>query len=100
MQSVHQRTVFLRAGHGVERIGGEVDHRRAENAEVANEVPAAAELGERKGLSVFESRQIELPQWRTADVGVERVQRIAHGCDIEDVVRAAVDRDVRYIQRL
>src|SRR5262245_48556249 len=33
VQSVHQRAVFQRTGYGVQRIGGEVDHRRAQNSQ-------------------------------------------------------------------
>ncbi len=52
------------------------------------------------GVAFSKAARLRCPQCGTAHVGVERVERVAHGGDVHDVVSGPVDHHARHVERL
>ena len=63
-------------------------------------LPAKGEIRERHGNRADAASEINRPQRRTADVGVEGVKRVAHRRDVHDVVSSLHHDDVGDVERL
>ena len=84
--------VLARAGHQEDRAGRAIDHRRAENADVADhvQVGVVGDVGDRDRRDPGHLvREVAHPQRRSGAIGVEGVDAIVHCRDIEDIARAA-----------
>ena len=102
MQSIRHRAVLQRAGDQIHDVGGRIDHRRAQDAEVADDVLDCREheVGDRHRGRFEEAGNIDLPELH-ARIGVERVEGIAHRRDVHDVVYPlGSDGHVGHVQRL
>ncbi len=105
METLHEarhteRAAFAGAGEDVERAAREIDDRRGRDAdfgmnERAEDV-ASVECADAAWL-----QEADVPETFAAGVGIEGVDAVVFGRDVEDVVRAfAGDRDARYVERL
>ena len=82
---------------------GAVDHRRALDADVADDVEVGAATMSAIGTAVTDGGLVKSrhpERRRRRAVGVERVDLVVHRRDVEHVARRAVDRDARHVERL
>ena len=103
MQSINDRPALVGGRHEIHQVRGRIDHGGAEDPEIADDIAISGEREHRHRHRhrPDAGRQIDRPQRRSAGVRIERVNRVAHGCDIHHVVRAAVrDGDPRNVQGL
>ena len=100
MQCLGGDAIRDRCGDDVEIVADRIDHGSARDADFGDDVVAPRTdvriAVDRPGAG---RRQVALPVHRTR-VGVERVDAVVLGRDVDDIVRAAGDRDLIHIQRL
>ncbi len=91
------RTIrWLGTGNEIHDVGRGIDDRRAQNAKASRPVDVAVRL------HIFRDdgrAEIVRPQ-RRARIGIDRIYGIQHARDIDDIVGATSNRQVRHIQGL
>src|SRR5207302_5585589 len=98
MQSLKKVRVLFRAGHQINRIRARVDYGCAGDANLGDQI-AAARIRDTVHRAATRGNQAHLPI-DLATVGVNRVQAIVLGGYVNNIVRSAVDGDIRQVQRL